>query len=112
MLNEVFTNIFLNAAEAIAATGRPAGRIRVTTAPEILDGRPVRAIEVADDGVGFDDETGGRLFERDFSSKPGAARGVGLHWCANAVTAMGGAIRADSPGAGRVAVLLRAGDER
>jgi two-component system NtrC family sensor kinase len=105
VLNEVFANLFLNASEAIAVTGRAAGLIRVTAASKVLEGCPVLAIEIADDGIGFDAETGGRLFERGFSSKPGAARGVGLHWCANAVTAMGGTIRAESPGVGRGAVF-------
>jgi signal transduction histidine kinase len=105
VLNQVFANLFLNAAEAIEATGRPAGSVRVTTSRDVVEGSPVLAIAVADDGIGFDEGAGVRLFERNVSSKEGARRGLGLHWCANAVNAMGGSIRAESPGLGRGAVF-------
>jgi two-component system, NtrC family, sensor kinase len=105
VLNQVFANLFLNAAEAIEATGRPAGFVRVTTSCDVVEGSPVLAIAVTDDGIGFDKGVGARLFERNVSSKPGARRGLGLHWCANAVNAMGGSIRAESPGPGGGAVF-------
>jgi sensor histidine kinase regulating citrate/malate metabolism len=49
-----------------------------------------------DDGVGIRDEDLTRIFEKGFSTKPGDTnQGIGLHWCANAINAIGGRIRAE-----------------
>jgi len=66
---------------------------------------------VSDTGSGFDESTGDHLFTRGFSSKEGNLSGLGLHWCANAIAAMGGRIQAESEGPGHGAefhVLLPA----
>lgn len=105
LLNEILANLFLNAADAIAASGRDTGRIAVEVAHATTEGSPTLRVSIADDGDGFDPAIGERLFERGFSTKPGNGRGLGLHWCANSVTAMGGTLRAQSAGPGRGAIF-------
>ncbi|HUJ52287.1 MAG TPA: hypothetical protein VLX08_01915, partial [Steroidobacteraceae bacterium] len=47
-----------------------------------------------------------RVFEKGFSTKsPETNHGIGLHWCANAIGALGGRIWAASDGPGRGASL-------
>jgi signal transduction histidine kinase len=67
---------------------------------------------VRDNGTGFGEDVRNRVFQRGFTSKgQGDTKGLGLHWCANAVAGMGGRIFADSEGEGHGAefhVLLPA----
>ncbi|PCD03109.1 histidine kinase [Sphingomonas spermidinifaciens] len=106
VLSQVVGNLLANAVEAIAATGR-AGRIGVT-----IDAHGDRLkLTIADNGEGFDEARAGRLFQRGFSTRTDKAGGLGLHWCANAVNAMGGSLtlESDGPGLGARAILtLRA----
>ena len=63
-------------------------------------------LRFADDGDGIPAEYLARIFESGFSTKSRATNfGIGLHWCANALHALGGRIRAESPGPGRGATL-------
>jgi sensor histidine kinase regulating citrate/malate metabolism len=73
------------------------------------------AIEVliTDSGEGFDPEVGRELFQRGFSTRAHKSGGLGLHWCANSMVAMEGALRLESEGRGRGAtaiLTLRAAD--
>jgi len=59
------------------------------------------------------------VFERGFSTKSSATNsGIGLHWCANALNALGGSLRVESPGTNRGATfhvflsLVRPDDQR
>jgi len=109
LLSQVIGNLFANAAEAIAATGRDSGSISVTIRDQ--DGKV--EIAIRDDGEGFDSETGSKLFQRGFSTRDSKMGGLGLHWCANSMIAMGGslALRSDGKGTGARAVLtLQASD--
>jgi two-component system NtrC family sensor kinase len=46
------------------------------------------------------------VFEKGFSTKPRETnQGIGLHWCANAINALGGRIWAASDGPGRGASM-------
>lgn len=103
LLSQVIGNLFANAAEAIAATGRDGGSISVTIREQ--DGKV--EIAIRDDGEGFDPETGSKLFQRGFSTRAGKMGGLGLHWCANSMVAMGGSLtlRSDGKGTGARAVL-------
>lgn len=110
ILSQVIGNLFANAAEAIAAAGREGGRIAVTAAHE---GDRV-VVRITDDGEGFAPEVGATLFQRGFSTRAHKSGGLGLHWCANSMTAMDGALRLESEGKGKgaTAVLtLRAVEE-
>lgn len=67
------------------------------------DGRRC-SVTLADDGDGFDAATGARLFERGFSTRTDKHGGLGLHWCANTLSTLGGALSLTSPGKGLGAV--------
>lgn len=103
LLSQVIGNLFANAAEAIAATGRDSGSISVTIREQ---GGKVEIV-IRDDGEGFDPETAAKLFQRGFSTRDSKMGGLGLHWCANSMVAMGGslALRSDGRGTGARAVL-------
>jgi signal transduction histidine kinase len=97
-LNQVFLNLLVNAAHAIADTGRR-GTIRVATRHE---GDEV-AIEIADNGTGMPEAIRERIFEPFFTTKPvGHGTGQGLSLAhAIVVERHGGSIAVDStPGEG------------
>ena len=102
ILSQVIGNLFSNAAEAIAAAGRLSGSIAVTVAP----GDDAVVVRIRDDGEGFDPELGATLFQRGFSTRQQKSGGLGLHWCANSMTAMEGSLRLESEGKGRGAVAI------
>ncbi|WP_448661658.1 CHASE4 domain-containing protein [Sphingomonas sp. CJ20] len=107
ILSQVIGNLFANAAEAIAATGRSGGSIAVT-----LDSLGDRIeIQIRDDGEGFDPAAAPTLFQRGFSTRAHKSGGLGLHWCANSMLAMEGALELRSEGIGtgaRAVLTLRA----
>ena len=97
--------------ESIQRSDNSKGRIGVTVCEETVDEQPMVRLTICDNGCGFDEYTGEKIFQRGFSSKNGNMSGLGLHWCANAVAGMGGRIQAESDGPGRGAefhVLLPA----
>jgi two-component system NtrC family sensor kinase len=96
-MTQVFVNLVNNAAQAIAATGRP-GHIWVT-ARKWLDGV---SVSVSDDGPGIPEEIAARVFEPFFTTKPeGEGTGLGLSICQGIVKEHGGGIALDSsPGTG------------
>jgi two-component system, NtrC family, sensor kinase len=98
-LQQVFQNLILNATEAVRDAGREHGTLRIEA--HILDNMRGKRLHVtfADDGVGISEQNLRRIFEKGFSTKPRATNsGIGLHWCANTIGALGGEIRAESPG--------------
>lgn len=103
ILSQVIGNLFANAAEAIAATGRGGGSIAVA-----VQQRGDRTeIAIRDDGEGFDPALSAALFQRGFSTRAHKSGGLGLHWCANSMLAMDGALKlvSDGKGLGARAVL-------
>ena len=97
LLSQVIGNLFSNAAEAIAATGREGGSIAVS----IREHADRVEIRITDDGEGFDPAATPQLFQRGFSTRPHKSGGLGLHWCANSMVAMGGSLTLESEGKGR-----------
>ena len=95
ILSQVVGNLFANASEAIAAA--PHGGTITVTVDEV-DGKVL--IGIRDDGEGFDPELQTQLFQRGFSTREHKSGGLGLHWCANSMVAMGGSLRLESPGRG------------
>ncbi|MDX1690730.1 MAG: ATP-binding protein [Acidimicrobiia bacterium] len=74
-LNQVWTNLVDNAADAVRAAGRDPGRITVRTSVE--DGTVV--VEIEDDGEGIPADVLPRVFESFFTTKPpGEGTGLGL----------------------------------
>ncbi|MDJ0793869.1 MAG: CHASE4 domain-containing protein [Woeseiaceae bacterium] len=111
-LLQVLSNLILNAYESIQRRQEPDGQIHFEVGSAMLEDTDMVCLTIRDNGAGFDEETGDRIFQRGFTSKTeGETTGLGLHWCANAVAGMGGRIRAESKGLGKGAefhVLLPA----
>jgi signal transduction histidine kinase len=104
-LTQILGNLMVNAAESIRSAGGAAGKIAVTGSRETVDGRPMLHLEIRDNGEGIAAEAMASLFQRGFSTKKEKKGGIGLHWCANSVIAMGGKIHATSDGKGRGAAF-------
>jgi C4-dicarboxylate-specific signal transduction histidine kinase len=104
-LVQVLGNLLLNAYEAILRSQAKAGSIRVTASHDQADGQDMVCVTVSDSGCGFGAEVKTNIFQRGFSSKEGHQRGLGLHWCANALSNMGGRISTESEGPERGAAF-------
>lgn len=106
LLAQVIDNLLTNAVEAIAATGREEGTIAIHASRDpVAPDRLVR-LTIRDDGDGFAPARAAELFERGKSSRQkDTVGGIGLHWCANTLNALGGAIEIFSEGPGRGAVV-------
>ena len=107
ILSQVIGNLFGNAAEAIAARakGSEGGGSGIIAVSVTEKGGEVE-VAIRDDGEGFDAETGTTLFRRGFSTRAHKSGGLGLHWCANSMTAMEGSLRLQSAGRGQGAVAV------
>jgi two-component system NtrC family sensor kinase len=109
-LAQVIGNLLMNAAEANGSGANVT--IRISAETELNNGSRTTHVWVRDDGSGIDPGIRGRVFERGFSTKAGSC-GLGLHWSANMVAAMGGRMQIESEGAGKgtcVHLLLRPAD--
>ena len=74
-LNQVWTNLIDNAADAITGSGRTDGRSEVRAFP-VADGV---VVEVEDNGPGIPDDVLPRIFDAFFTTKPpGSGTGLGL----------------------------------
>ena len=104
-LTQVLGNLMVNAAESIRTAGVDAGKIVVSGSRTSDDGRPMLHLEVSDNGEGIAPEAMASLFQRGFSTKKEKKGGIGLHWCANSIIAMGGKIHATSDGKGKGATF-------
>ncbi len=104
VLMQVIGNLLTNAVESISASGRPSGRVDIEARE--IDGAPEPRIvlTVRDDGTGVNPANIDRLFERGYTTKDRGG-GLGLHWSANAVAAMGGNISVSSDGIGEGAAF-------
>ncbi len=106
-LNQVWTNLIDNAADALADTAEPRITIRTTA----VDGAAI--VEITDNGPGIPADVRPRIFDAFFTPKPpGAGTGLGLEITSGRVVHRhGGDIEVDSsPGATtfRVAIPLAA----
>jgi two-component system, NtrC family, sensor kinase len=101
VLRLILQNLIINAADAVRDAGRAKGVLHF--AAEIVgeaDGEQLH-LHCKDDGVGITADNLQRVFEKGFSTKSRETNyGIGLHWCANAIGAMGGRIWAASEGPG------------
>jgi signal transduction histidine kinase len=104
-LNQVWTNLIDNAADAL----RDGGGSRITVAVSATDREVVVAVE--DDGPGIPDDVQARLFEPFFTTKAvGAGTGLGLDIARRIVEAHRGTLAVSSePGRTRFTVQLPAG---
>ncbi len=101
VLRLVIQNLIINAAEAVRAAGKARGIVRFTAAIQSEGGKDKLLLECQDSGTGIEPQNIERIFERGFSTKLGKGNsGIGLHWCATAINALGGRIWASSEGPG------------
>ncbi len=101
VLRLILQNLIINAADAVRDAGRDKGMLQF--AAEIVgdaDGEQLH-LHCKDDGVGIAADNLQRVFDKGFSTKSRETNyGIGLHWCANAIGALGGRIWAASEGLG------------
>jgi signal transduction histidine kinase len=102
MLQQVFQNLIQNAAEAARRTDGDRVRLAVSCAVERSEsGDETLTLRFVDDGVGIRDEDLTRVFEKGYSTKSrDTNKGIGLHWCANSINALGGRMRAERAASG------------
>jgi two-component system NtrC family sensor kinase len=101
VLRLILQNLIINAADAVRDAGRDKGVLHF--AAEIIRDADNEHLHLhcKDDGVGIAAANLERVFDKDFSTKSRETNyGIGLHWCANAIGALGGRIWAASEGPG------------
>jgi two-component system, NtrC family, sensor kinase len=103
-MQQVFQNLIVNACEAMPQGVR--GQIKVSARVTGPEGDRQLNVAFADNGAGIAPEHLSTIFNKGFSTKPLTNNsGLGLHWSANVVNALGGKIHAESPGRGGGAVF-------
>jgi signal transduction histidine kinase len=106
VLRLVLQNLIINAADAVRDAGRERGILRVGAEIVREDERRQLHLHCADNGVGIASADLERVFDKGYSTKSRDTNyGIGLHWCANAIAALGGRIWAASEGPGLGASL-------
>jgi two-component system, NtrC family, sensor kinase len=106
VLRLVLQNIVINAADAVREAGRSGGVLRITAEVREQAGRDHLLLRCCDNGIGIPAADLARIFENGFSTKSKQTNfGIGLHWCANAINALGGQLWATSPGVGHGATM-------
>jgi two-component system NtrC family sensor kinase len=101
VLRLILQNLIINAADAVRDAGRDKGMLHF--AAEIIGDADSEQLHLhcKDDGVGIAADNLQRVFDKGFSTKSRETNyGIGLHWCANAIGALGGRIWAASEGPG------------
>jgi len=98
-LGQIFTNLLINAAEAIGDGAADKHEITVTTFTD-ASGRAV--VEIRDTGPGIPSEVMPRIFEPFFTTKPvGRGTGLGLSICHSLIAGLDGQLTAENvPGGG------------
>ncbi|MET0404197.1 MAG: response regulator [Cystobacter sp.] len=104
-LGQIFLNLLINAADAIAEGPGGAREIRVVTRQE---GQAQVRVEIHDTGRGIPQELRERIFEPFFTTKPvGVGTGLGLSICRRLAQELGAGFGVESePGHGSVFYLL------
>jgi two-component system, NtrC family, sensor kinase len=106
VLRLVLQNLIINASDAVRDAGKEKGQLRVSAEIVHTANQAQLHLQCQDDGVGIAQGNLDRVFEKGFSTKSkGTNYGIGLHWCSNAIGALGGRIWAASEGPGRGASL-------
>ena len=101
VLRLILQNLIINAADAVRDAGRDKGMLQF--AAEIVGDADSEQLHLhcKDDGIGIAADNLQRVFDKGFSTKSRETNyGIGLHWCANAIGALGGRIWAASEGPG------------
>jgi signal transduction histidine kinase len=98
----VIANLAQNSAEAANQSGLGHVRLRFDLSVAASAMGDALKLIVSDDGPGVSADQMAHLFQKGYSTKPQASNsGLGLHWCANTMRAMGGSISARNNVSGR-----------
>jgi sensor domain CHASE-containing protein len=101
VLRLILQNLIINAADAVRDAGREKGVLHLAAEIVREGGGEQLHLQCNDNGVGISKDNLQRVFDQGFSTKPrDTNHGIGLHWCANAISALGGRIWAASDGPG------------
>jgi two-component system NtrC family sensor kinase len=95
---QILQNLLINAAESLEKEGPLYRKIHISADIETVEERHMLHWQINDNGGGIAKEKIQQIFERGASSKQKGLTGIGLHWCANTLTAMKGRIWAESQG--------------
>ena len=113
-LTQLFTNLLINAYEAMNGTGRVRFGARTVHVEDGMDGREAVLVELADDGPGMPQDVADRVFSPFFTTKPQGS-GLGLSIVRKIVDAHDGSIDLETaPGRGtviRVTLPVRGSEE-
>lgn len=102
VLRLILQNVIINAADAVREAGKDKGVLQVDAEIVREADREQLHLQCRDNGIGIAADNLSRVFEKGFSTKSKETNhGIGLHWCANAIAALGGRIWAASEGPGR-----------
>ncbi len=100
-LKQVVSNVLVNAAESIEASGSDLGSLVITAELEDIEGQSMMHLRFVDTGTGIPRDSLDQLFIRGFSTKNREGSGYGLHWSANTLKSLGGWMNAESSGPGK-----------
>jgi two-component system NtrC family sensor kinase len=101
VLRLILQNLIINAADAVRDAGRDKGVLHFAAEIVSYTDSDQLHLHCKDDGVGIAADNLQRVFDKGFSTKSRETNyGIGLHWCANAIGALGGRIWAASDGPG------------
>jgi PAS domain S-box-containing protein len=93
-LAQVFVNLLINAAHAIAPGDAKHNQVSVRTR---TDESQRAVVEIRDTGVGISDEIRDHIFEPFFTTKPfGSGTGLGLPICSGIITSFGGELHVET----------------
>ncbi|HEX3848113.1 MAG TPA: CHASE4 domain-containing protein, partial [Steroidobacteraceae bacterium] len=93
----ILQNLIINASDAVRDSGKEKGVLRLEAEIVSDSNREQLHLHCKDNGVGITAANLQRVFEKGFSTKSRETNyGIGLHWCANAIGALGGRIWAAS----------------
>jgi len=99
--NSIFTNLILNARDALLEIEKEDKKIHVSIETTEKDGNPQIQIKVQDNGPGIPESHLSEIFEPFFSTKPSSGTGLGLGIVKRLVQLYGGRIEIESePGFG------------
>ncbi|MBC8379198.1 MAG: hypothetical protein H8E62_08490 [Planctomycetes bacterium] len=95
---QILQNLLINAAESLEKESPLYRKIHISAAIETVEERHMLHWQIQDNGGGIAEGKIHQIFDRGASSKRKGLTGIGLHWCANTLTAMKGRIWAESQG--------------
>jgi signal transduction histidine kinase len=101
-LTHVLDHLFKNAEEAVVESPDDNRRVTVDIGVDEVGAAYIR---IQDNGEGIAAENLTRIFGHGFTTRKQRS-GIGLHYCANSMTEMGGRIAVESDGPGRGASFL------